>query len=121
MFWGPIEPIYFAYQVPQGVDLVPGSAEAIQFAMNKSFMHWAFTPYALYTLCGLSIAYAIYNMKMPNTVSSGMTLLYGEKFLKEAIDSTLAQTYENIEIIVVNNGSTDSTKKILDDINAYLR
>jgi choline-glycine betaine transporter len=50
--------------------------------MNKSFMHWSFTPYALYTLCGLSIAYAIYNMKMPNTVSSGMTLLYGEKFLK---------------------------------------
>ncbi|SNT26397.1 Choline-glycine betaine transporter [Anaerovirgula multivorans] len=82
MFWGPIEPIYFAYNVPQGINAAPGSAEAIQFAMNKSFMHWAFTPYALYTLCGLSIAYAVHNMKMPNTVSSGMTLLYGEKFLK---------------------------------------
>ncbi|PAB56213.1 BCCT family transporter [Anaeromicrobium sediminis] len=82
MFWGPIEPIYFAYKVPQGVNLAPGSAGAIQFAMNKSFMHWAFTPYALYTLCGISIAYAVYNMKMPNTVSSGMTLFYGEKFLK---------------------------------------
>ena len=82
MFWGPIEPIYFAFNVPQGVNAAPGSAEAIQFAMNKSFMHWAFTPYALYTLCGLSIAYAVYNMKMPNTVSSGMTLLFGKKFLK---------------------------------------
>ncbi|MCC3359157.1 BCCT family transporter [Bacillus sp. REN16] len=82
MFWGPIEPLLFTYQVPQGVDLEPGSASAIQFAMAKSFTHWAFTPYALYTLCGIAIAYAVYNMKMPNTVSSGMTLFYGEKFLK---------------------------------------
>jgi choline-glycine betaine transporter len=81
MFWGPIEPVYFAYLLPQGIDFEPGSASAIQFAMNKSFMHWAFTPYALYTLCGTAIAYAVYNMKMPNTVSSGMTLLYGKKFL----------------------------------------
>jgi len=49
-------------------------------------------------------------------VSMIMTVYNGEKFLKEAVDSTLAQTYENIEIILVNNGSTDSTKKILDDI-----
>ncbi|WP_432406653.1 BCCT family transporter [Wukongibacter sp. M2B1] len=82
MFWGPIEPLYFSFAPPQGITLTPGSPEAIQFAMNKSFMHWAFTPYALYALCGLSIAYAIYNLKMPNSVSSGMTLLYGKKFLK---------------------------------------
>jgi choline-glycine betaine transporter len=82
MFWGPIEPLFFAMAPPQGVTMAAGSPEAIQFAMNKSFMHWAFTPYALYALCGLSIAYAVYNMKMPNTVSSGMTLLYGEKFTK---------------------------------------
>ncbi|SHI49003.1 Choline-glycine betaine transporter [Dethiosulfatibacter aminovorans DSM 17477] len=82
MFWGPIEPLYFAMAPPQGVTMAAGSPEAIQFAMNKSFMHWAFTPYALYALCGLSVAYAVYNMKMPNTVSSGMTLLYGEKFTR---------------------------------------
>jgi len=36
----------------------------------------------------------------------------GENFLKEAIDSALAQTYSNLEILVVNDGSKDETENI---------
>lgn len=37
----------------------------------------------------------------------------GEKYICDAIDSVLQQTYPNIEIIVVNDGSTDNSAKII--------
>lgn len=37
---------------------------------------------------------------------------YG-RFLSEAIDSALAQTYKNMEVIVVDDGSTDNSKEII--------
>jgi glycosyltransferase involved in cell wall biosynthesis len=36
-----------------------------------------------------------------------------EKFIQETLDSVAAQSLENIELIVVDDGSTDSTAKIL--------
>jgi glycosyltransferase involved in cell wall biosynthesis len=37
---------------------------------------------------------------------------YG-RFLRESIDSALTQTYKNLEIVVVDDGSTDDSRKIL--------
>ena len=46
-------------------------------------------------------------------VSVLMPVYNGEKYLKEAIDSILNQTYTNFEFIIINDGSTDNSEAII--------
>lgn len=46
-------------------------------------------------------------------VSILMPVFNGQKYLKEAIESVLNQTYQDFEFIIINDGSTDSTEKII--------
>ncbi|TDH28846.1 glycosyltransferase [Segetibacter sp. 3557_3] len=52
----------------------------------------------------------------PPTISIIMPAYNSEKYLREAIDSILQQTFAGFELIIINDGSTDDTKQL---INAY--
>lgn len=48
-------------------------------------------------------------------VSIALATYNGEQFLRIQLDSIYAQTYKNIEVVVVDDCSTDATKAILDE------
>ena len=50
---------------------------------------------------------------MSNLVSIVIPVYNAEKYLKKALDSCLNQSYSNVEVIAVNDGSTDNTSEIL--------
>tara|TARA_R110002095_G_scaffold169689_1_gene147414 strand:+ start:245 stop:1177 length:933 start_codon:yes stop_codon:yes gene_type:complete len=52
-------------------------------------------------------------MNMP-LVTVVIPVFNGEKYVGECIDGVLGQSYKEIEVIVVNDGSTDGTAKILE-------
>ena len=45
-------------------------------------------------------------------VSVGMPVLNGQQFIGEAIKSVLEQTYDDLELIISDNASTDHTEEI---------
>jgi glycosyltransferase involved in cell wall biosynthesis len=52
------------------------------------------------------------DIKLMPLVSIGMPVYNGEKYIKDALDSILAQSFTNFELIISDNCSTDSTRKI---------
>lgn len=47
-------------------------------------------------------------------VTAMITVYNGEQWIRNAIDSLLGQSYADLEVLVVNDGSSDSTGSILD-------
>jgi hypothetical protein len=55
---------------------------------------------------------ALDNMPLP-AVSVVLSIYNCEQYIRQAVDSILNQTYRNFEFIVINDGSTDNTAKLL--------
>src|SRR5476651_2218467 len=53
-------------------------------------------------------------MGSDDLISILVPVFNGEKFVGRTLDSLLAQTHPNLEIVVVDDGSTDRTYKILE-------
>ena len=50
-----------------------------------------------------------------NKISVIIPAYNAEKYIKETIESVLSQTYRNFELIIIDDGSTDSTANIIKD------
>jgi len=50
-------------------------------------------------------------------ISVVMAVYNSEKYIREAVDSILNQTFRNFEFIIINDGSTDKTQEILESYN----
>lgn len=88
VFWGVAEPISHFVAPMAGIE--PGSAEAADFAMRSSFMHWGIHPWANYAIIGLALAYFQFRKNKPGLISSIFIPLIGEKgangFIGKLID-----------------------------------
>lgn len=59
-------------------------------------------------------------MKKPK-VTIVIPVYNGEKYVREAIDSALKQTYKNIEILVINDGSKDKSDSVIKEYGDKIR
>ena len=60
-------------------------------------------------------------MNTPLTVSVIIPVYNAEKYLKACIDSVLNQTYKHIEIIAIDDGSTDQSLEILKEYESLIQ
>ncbi|MBC7964102.1 MAG: glycosyltransferase [Steroidobacteraceae bacterium] len=58
---------------------------------------------------------------MPSRVSVIIPVHNGEKYIVEAIESVLAQTYADVECLVVDDGSTDRTSRLVSGYGERVR
>ena len=83
VFWGISEPISHFVNPASGI--VAESAEAADFAMRSSFMHWGIHPWANYAIIGLALAYFQFRKNKPGLISFVLEPIIGEKGVKGPI------------------------------------
>lgn len=75
LFWATAEPMYHFHEPPALAEIEPASDEARRFAISSLFMHWAFTPYAIYTVPSLAFALAYHNLGKGYSLSAPLALV----------------------------------------------
>ena len=77
VFWGVAEPLNHWLHPISTIE--PGSVEAAEFAMRKSFLHWGLQPWAIYSVLGLPLAYLMYCRKEDGLISNLLLPFMGKE------------------------------------------
>ena len=102
MFWGVAEPLTHLNTPPMGMT-EPGTEAAAHSAMEYTFFHWGFHPWAMYAVIGLTIAYFAYRKGYGNLVSGTLIPLMGDKAKGPA-----GKTIDTVAILATLFGSASS-------------
>lgn len=78
MFWGVAEPLTHLNAPPLG-DGEGGTAASAEMAMQYTYFHWGFHPWAMYAVIGLAIGYFAYRKGYGNTISATFRPLLGKR------------------------------------------
>ncbi|MBE2167810.1 MULTISPECIES: BCCT family transporter [unclassified Cobetia] len=81
MFWSTAEPLYHLHSPPTSLDIAANSPEAARFALSTMFLHWSFTPYAIYTVPALIFALMHYNLGKPFSLGTLFVPLLGDRLI----------------------------------------
>jgi len=102
MFFGVAEPISHLSAPPN--DVAPaGSSEAARVAMEYSYFHWAFHPWAIYAVVGLALAYFVYRKGQRNLISTAFRPLIGDR-----VDGPIGRGIDSLAIFATLFGSATS-------------
>jgi O-antigen biosynthesis protein len=87
-----------------------------KFSLRRSRYAFAFQQYkrSRKRICNPDLS-SIHVPAQKDLVSVVLPVYNGGDYLRESIDSLLNQTYQNFEIIAVDDGSKDNTREILDE------
>ena len=70
IFWAVAEPMMHFSAPPSIFGIAPFSPAAATFSLSQIFIEWTFTPYAIYTVCGIASGYTFFNLGKPRSISS---------------------------------------------------
>lgn len=80
VFYGTAEPaIYFSGRGGTPLDVAASTADGQARAFSATLFHWGVTPWAIYAVVGLSLAFFHYNKGLPLTIRSAFHPFLGER------------------------------------------
>ncbi|WP_375204673.1 BCCT family transporter [Hyphococcus sp.] len=80
VFYGAAEPAaYYTDWFGTPLDVAPRTPEAERLALSATIFHWGVTPWAVYAVIGLALAFFTFNKGLPLTIRSAFYPLLGER------------------------------------------
>ncbi len=102
MFFGVTEPLSHLASPPNNA-APPNTPEAASVAMEYSYFHWAFHPWAIYAIVGLALAYFVYRKGQRNLISTAFRPILGDR-----VDGPVGRMIDSLALFATLFGSATS-------------